>query len=339
MIKEKDLKYNNGLVLGKFYGLHTGHLYTIDTALKNCQNVYIIVCHNKLQDIEGSDRIKSLTEHYIDNNITILSFEDDGLPQYPNECQTLDEFYSYWVSAVYSLVSDLDVVFTSEEYGDEFASYLGIDHFLVDKERKVFPISGTEIRQDPYSKWEFVPDTSKHLYIKRVALMGPESVGKSTLGERLSDHYQTENIIEWGSVIFEQNGNHVDLKDFIKISKIRQQDEDTKIHLSNKVLICDTEDITTYIFSKMFYPDRYQEIEGFFKEKIKNQKKYDVYILYKPDCIGFQDGTRKFLDDREKHYQVIKEHLQKNGCNYFEVGGDWEDRFKSSIGIIDGLFN
>ena len=334
------MKYKNSLVLGKFYPPHNGHLYLIDTALENSEKVHVIVSHNPKQSIPGKVRVKALREVYKNNpNVIIHSGDDRGMPQYDHECETLDEFYSYWVPFVHQFVDDLDVVFTSEDYGDDFARYLGIEHYLVDKERKKFPISGTKIRTNPFDNWEFIPKEVRYYFTKRIAIMGPESVGKSTLTERLANHFNTNFVEEWGRVVFERNGNYVGLDDFIPISNGRQGIEDIQIRHSNKLIFCDTEDITTYLFSKMYYPDEYKEIEPNFLEKLNKKEKYDLYILLKPDCDAIQDGTRQFLDERMKHYDKIKLQLENRECNFIEIGGDWENRFNESIKIIKSQFN
>jgi len=334
------MKYKNSLVLGKFYPPHNGHLYLIDTALENSEKVHVIVSHNPKQSIPGKVRVKSLREVYKNNpNVIIHSGDDRGMPQYDNECETLDEFYSYWVPFVHQFVDDLDVVFTSEYYGDDFARYLGIEHYLVDKERIKFPISGTKVRTNPFDNWEFIPKEVRPYFVKRIVIMGPESVGKSTLTERLANHFNTNFVEEWGRTIFERNGNYVGLDDFIPISNGRQGIEDIQIRHSNKLIFCDTEDITTYLFSKMYYPDEYKRIEEKLLEKLNKKEKYDLYILLKPDCDAIQDGTRQFLDERMKHYDEIKLQLENRNCNFIEIGGDWENRFNESIKIIKSQFN
>ena len=169
--------------------------------------------------------------------------------------------------------------------------------------------------------------------------MGPESVGKSTLTENLSKYFDTNFVNEHGRTVFENNGNKVDIDDFIPISVGRQSIEDSLIKKSNKLLFCDTEDITTYIFSKMFFPDEYKEIEHWFLETMNKKDKYDLYILLKPDCDSIQDGTRQFLEERLDHYEVIKSELQRQVCNYVEVGGTWKERFDNSVEIINSQFN
>lgn len=331
------MKYNNSLVLGKFYPLTLGHLYLIDSALDESENVHVILTHNSSQYIPGEIRFNALKEEYKDNNrVNIYCVSDEGLPQYDYECETLDEFYSHWVPLVYSNVKELDAVFTSEDYGDDFAKYLGIEHVLVDKERKKVPISGTMVRKDPYENWNLISKHMKPFFVKRVTLMGPESVGKSTLTKNLANYFNTNFVPEYGRMVYEINSS-VTIDDFIPISKGRQEIEDWMIKQSNKYIFCDTEDIVTYIFSKLYYPNDYKKVEEYFLEILEKKPKYDLYILLKPDCEAVQDGTRNFLKERFDHYNIIKEELVKRNCKFVEVEGDWNSRYEESKKIINEL--
>jgi len=316
---------------------HLGHLYLIDTAISQSEMVHVIMTHNLSQSIPGEVRFEALNAIYGNNpKVKIYSVSDEGLPQYDSECETLDQFYSYWVPLVYNQVEELDAVFTSEDYGDDFARYLGVKHILVDKERKNVPVSGTLVRSNPFKYWNFIPEPMKPHFVKRIVIMGPESCGKSTLTQNLANHYQTNFVIEYGRLVYENNGG-VTIDDFIPISKGRQDLEDWMIKSSNKVLFCDTEDITTYLFSKMFYPDEYYKVEEYFKDILEKKPKYDLYILLSPDCDAVQDGTRQFLDDRWQHYEVIKNELVSRNCNFVEIGGDWDNRLKESKKLINDL--
>jgi HTH-type transcriptional regulator, transcriptional repressor of NAD biosynthesis genes len=332
-----DKKYKNSLVLGKFAPPHRGHLYLIDTALENSEVVHVVLCHNSTQNIPGKIRFETLNKIYGDK-IKLYLLDDTGLPQ-SDIGWNKDEFYALWVPTVYKLIDKLDAVFTSEDYGDDFAHYLGVEHFLVDKERTKYPVSGTKIRTEPFNYWKFIPDQIKPYFIKRIAIMGPESVGKSTMTKYLANYFQTNFVIEYGRLVYESNGNKIELKDFIPISKGRQEIEDWIIKSSNRLLFCDTEDITTYIFSKMYFPEEYQTIEPWLLNTINSKAPYDLYILLKPDIRGVQDGTRNFLKERESHYEVIKSELMNRNLNFVEVGGDFESRNSQCVQIIKSTFN
>jgi HTH-type transcriptional repressor of NAD biosynthesis genes len=326
-----EKKYNNGLVLGKFFPVHTGHLYLIDTALENCKHVEVIVCSNKSQNIPGELRFNSIVEIYKNNpDITIHNFYDDGLPQSDTECLSKEEFYGLWIPRINDIVNNLDVVFTSENYGNDFAEYLGVEHYLVDKDRINYPISGTKIRSNPFKYWDFIPKEIKPFFTKKVAILGPESTGKSTLSIGLSDYFKTNYVEEYGRTLWEEKNGDLTLGDFLTISKERQKIENTKVKVSNKYLILDTEDITTYLFSKIYYPQEYKSIENNFI----NTPTYDVYILLSPDCEPVQDGTRNYLDIRDSHFGDIKNELENRKIKYKIIGGSWENRLSKSIDYI-----
>ena len=331
------MKYKNSLVLGKMFPVTKGHLYLIDTALSQSEMVHVIITHNPSQSIPGEVRFEALKLCYDKvTNIKIYCVSDENLPAYDYECETLDEFYSYWIPLVYSQVDALDAVFTSEKYGDDFARYLGVEHVLVDQERKSVPISGTMVRNNPFKNWEFIPQSMRPFFVKRIAIMGPESVGKSTLTKNVSNNLGTNFVPEYGRLVYEIN-NSVTIDDFIPISKGRQEIEDWMIKYSKKYIICDTEDITTYLFSKMYCPNEYKKVEPYFLDVLKTKPKYDLYILLKPDCEGVQDGTRNFLEERMDHYEVIKSELINRGCNFVEIDGDWNERYKESLRLINEL--
>lgn len=330
------MKFKNSLVLGKMYPFTKGHQYLIDYAIERSEKTHVIITYNSSQNITGETRYNAIKDLYANNkNVEVYCVNDEGLPQYDHECETLDEFYSHWVPLVYSNVKELDVVFTSEDYGDDFAKYLRIKHILVDKDRTAVPISGTLIRSNPFKYWKYIADTMKPFFVKRIAIMGPESAGKSTISEILANRLNTNLVHEYGRAFYEIN-NGVAIDDFIKISEGRQEVEDFLIKSSNKYLICDTEDITTYIFSKMCYPNKYEKVEKYFLDSLRTKPKYDFYFLMKPDFKGVQDGTRNFISERFKHYDLIKSYLIHYGCNFYEIGGSLKDRENNIISILNG---
>ena len=163
-------------------------------------------------------------------------------------------------------------------------------------------------------------------------------VGKSNLTKRLANYFSTNFVEEYGRIVYERNDNKVTIDDFIPISTGRQDLEDWLIKNSNKFLFCDTEDLTTWIFSKMYHPEEYLKVKGYFDNVLSNKKQYDLYILLKPDCKSVQDGTRNFLEERWNHYEVIKSEMISRGYNFIEIGGDWENRYEESISQIKSLY-
>jgi len=336
MDKIKNMKYKSAYILMKALPFTKGHQYLIDTAIEKSEKVTVLVGSLPTEPISGEIRFNWLKQHYKGYNNVTIKHCDEILPQYPEEHP---DFWNIWVDVVKRYCpDDIDVIFTSESYGDPYAKHLGIEHYLVDLERKTVPISGTLARSKPFSNWDYLPDVVKPYFTKRIAIMGPESTGKSVLTKRLAEYFNTDFVEEYGRTVYEENGNSVSIEDFIKISTGRQKIEDDKIKTANKLLICDTEDITTYYLSKEYHPNDYKKVEEFLLNKIATKPQYDIYILLRPDCDGVQDGTRIFLEERLRHFHIIENLLCQLNCRYVVIDGNWEDRFEKSIRWISTFF-
>jgi len=334
-----EKKFSRGLVLGKFMPPHNGHLHLINTASEHCKTLFVLICSLPNEPIDGSLRYNWLKSIYADNNNVKIIHVDDELPQHPEECSSVDVFYNdFWVPTVKANVGELDVVFTSETYGDEFAGYLGINHVLVDIERKTYPISGTKVRNNPYENWDFIPEQVKLYYTRRIAVMGPESTGKSVLVERLAKELNALSIPEFGREYVESLPKGMTLKtsDFYYIALIHNQRLlDKQSELRNQYLIADTEAITTKLFGQM-YVDGYEDARV---DKIIDNQNFDLYLLMDIDVPWVDDGTRDFpkWEDRKRHFKMIRNELERLGKNYVVIGGDYQERFEEAKMEIEKL--
>jgi HTH-type transcriptional repressor of NAD biosynthesis genes len=329
-------EFKNGLCLMKAYPPHLGHIFLIDTAHSQCETVHVMVCSLKNELIDGKLRYGWLRDYYKNNpNINVIHCEDEN-PQHPSECTSVDEFYnSYWCPSVYQHIDKLDAVFTSEDYGDEFASYLNVKHVLVDKERKHYPVSGTAVRHNPFNVWNFIPKDVKKYFMKKIAVMGPESVGKSTMVKLLSEHYNVPYIDEFGRSYVELTGTD-DLRafDFESIAHHHNRRINNLISLTPKVVLVDTEAITTKVFGKMYVDGLKSDfIDGVIKNQI-----FDLYLVFNCDVPWIDDGTRDFPEGRNEHLSAIIAEIEALGRNYVVIDGkDYNERFNKCIEEIDNL--
>jgi len=129
--------------------------------------------------------------------------------------------------------------------------------------------------------------------------MGPESVGKTVICQRLALKYQTTWVPEYGRALSAKKPD-LELSDFPVIVKKQIESEEKLLPQANKLLFCDTECLTTMIFSRLYFPKTAQTLEGFFQQAIDQYSKtYSLYLLLKPLGSGHHDGVRLFLDKRE----------------------------------------
>lgn len=99
-------------------------------------------------------------------NIEIHHLTDEN-PQYPEEHP---DFGIYGYQVYENLSSKIDIVFSSEIYGEELAQYLNAKHVCIDLERKTFPISGSQIRKNPMRNWDLISNAAKPYFVQKIVL-------------------------------------------------------------------------------------------------------------------------------------------------------------------------
>lgn len=321
-------KYKNGFIVCKCYPFHNGHNFLMETAASMCEYVTVMVCSLKKEDIPGNIRFewvkKSMEKH---PNISVIHITDE-LPQEPIEHP---DFWNIWINIIKTNVKEeINAVFSSENYGYELAERLGAEHFLVDLERKKFPISGTNIRNNPYKYWSFIPEVVRPYFVKKIAIMGPESVGKTVISEKLAKHYNTKWIPEYGREYTDKF--KLTLDGICEIANKQIESEGDAIKKSNKILICDGEIITTKIWSLIYFKNVPKLVE-----EMVNKLDYDLYFLLDTDVPWIQDGTRIAGHIRKWHFETIKSELARLGKKYEIVSGDYDARMSYIVKKIDLL--
>lgn len=153
------MKFKHGLVVGKFCPLHRGHQLVIDTALEQCEHVFIITYTSRDLGFDAMTRFDWIMKLYGDRNIDVLAIEDKGGSGVPDDNASDLEHRVFCAGLCEDERLQPDAVFTSESYGDGFARFLSdrwvkpVDHVCVDILRLQIPISGTALRDDK-SLWQ-----------------------------------------------------------------------------------------------------------------------------------------------------------------------------------------
>lgn len=315
-----------GLVLGKFLPPHLGHQYLLDFAAHAVDELTVLVCSLPSEPIAGELRTRWVQELCPRGRVVHVTDEN---PSYPEEHP---DFWEIWTRTVRnSLPTGPDLVFTSEDYGDELAARLGAVHQPVDPGRTLFPVSGTTVREDPLGHWEFLPECVRPHYVRRVALYGPESTGKSTLAARLAGHYRTVHVPEYARGLLDILNSRRDIEGFVTAEDLplilrgQAASEEALARRANRLLFCDTEGLTTRVYSRHYF-----EVE--LPEPVRD---YDLYLFCDVDVPWAPDPQRNLGDQRERFRQLFLDEL---GARPHEVlRGGWEERFQAACRAVQGL--
>jgi HTH-type transcriptional repressor of NAD biosynthesis genes len=315
-----------GLVLGKFLPPHAGHVHLVETARSASSELTVLVCSLEREPIPGALRHAWMCELFPSVRVVHV---DEELPQEPADDP---EFWPRWISAIRRHVPmGPDLVFTSEDYGDELARRLGARHVLVDRERRRFPISGTLVRADPLAAWTHLPAPVRAHFVKRVAIFGSESTGKTVLTERLARDYATVWVPEHARAYLDAKGT-LEAADIDVIARGQLADEDRLARRAERVLFCDTELETTVIYAEAYFGAASDWLRA-----TAAARRYDLILFCDIDVPWVSDRWRDFGDRRAEMHARFAGALARRATPFVRIAGDWDERHAAARRAVDSL--
>ncbi|TGK55458.1 ATPase [Leptospira kanakyensis] len=319
----------HGLVLGKFYPPHKGHIHLITEAKKKCDELTVLICSLQREQIPGDLRFSWMVSLFPDPKIRIVWVQDEN-PQYPEEDP---DFWNLWRNTIETHTKKkVDILFTSEEYGEPLSKVLGCNHTLIDLNRNQVPVSATKIREAPLSHWEWIPELIRPYFVKRIVLTGSESVGKTSLAKILAEEFQTNWIPEFAREYLESKVGPMDESDFLPIAKGHLFSEVEAAKTSNGILILDTDLLTTKV-----YLERYYESEIPWLTERALGLKYDASLFLDIDIPWIEDKLRDLGEERESMRTRFLQAMKDAQRSFHWIRGDYQTREKEAIKIINHL--
>jgi HTH-type transcriptional repressor of NAD biosynthesis genes len=316
-----------GLVIGKFMPIHNGHIALINFAASHCDELIVSMSFTPEDKIDPILRFKWIKDIFKDQPnikpaIIADDFDDENLP--------LNERTNIWAIRMREVYPKIDILFSSEYYGAPFALNLQAEHILFDEPRKFIPVSATLIRNNPFQYWEFIPKEVRPYFVKKICFFGPESTGKSTMAEKMALHYHTTFVPEVARELITSNDITVD--DIIKIGIVQTERVKEKTNIANKLVFCDTDLITTKIYSQHYLNEVPQILND-----LENEVSYDLYFLLDIDVEWVADHLRDFGDKRLEMFNLFKDELEKRGIDYIQISGNYKEREEKIKKIIDSI--
>jgi len=127
-------------------------------------------------------------------------------------------------------------------------------------------------------------------------------------------------------------GGHCSQQDIPLIARGHAAAEAALVRQANRVLICDTDALTTTLWSEMLFNNVPEEVLS-----RANAAAYDMTLLLSPDCPWVDDGTRFHSHRRLWFHGRCIEELNLRKRPFVEISGEWDERFRKACAAIDRL--
>ena len=337
--------FRRGLVVGKFCPLHLGHEFLIRSALDQCQEL-VVLSYTK-PGFAGYEserraawlrvRFPDVDSHVLDDAILAGTCAARGLAprEVPGDAASdaaHRHFVAWWLEEVRGVL--VDAVFTSEDYGDGFANVIAacsgtpVQHVCIDKARTAVSVSGTQVRANPYEWRAYLSPQVYASFVPRVALLGGESTGKSTLAQALASALGTAWVPEYGRELWEEKAGLLAIEDMLLIGQTQIQREERLAYEVEGVLVCDTTPLTTSLYSEVLFGAVAPDLQSLAR------RPYDLVLLCAPDFPFVQDGTRRDEAFRLFQHGWYIRSLARDGVPYVVLAGTPDERLASALAAI-----
>lgn len=168
----------------------------------------------------------------------------------------------------------------------------------------------------------------------KIAVVGPESSGKSMLVKGLASHFKAGFVEEYARKYLEDIARPYNYEDLLAIAT-RQKELEAEIYSKTKLfLFCDSSLLTIKVWSD----DKFGKCDPWIAERY-NQEGFDLYLLCSPDLEWEPDPLREDEMRRDYLFQVYKEHLEKSRLHYCIVKGQGGARLRMAINFVEELMN
>ena len=177
----------------------------------------------------------------------------------------------------------------------------------------------------------------------KIVAIGPESTGKSTLCENISTHFSTIWCKEYAREYLLEHGTDYSFDDLLTIAKGQLELEEKAtadalaLHVQSgsttpPILIIDTDMYVMKIWCEFVFG----KCHAWILEQIVSRK-YDGYLLCKPDLPWVKDELREYpdLETRDKLYHHYRDLLINQHTPWYEVHGEGSRRSENTINWVE----
>ena len=167
---------------------------------------------------------------------------------------------------------------------------------------------------------------------RRLALLGGESTGKTTLAQALAAQLGTAWVPEYGRQRWEELRATLGVDELLRVARQQVALEDAAAARSTGWLVCDTTPLTTLQYCLHDHGQAPPELLALAR------RPYDLLVVCDPDFNFVQDGCRRDDGFRRAQHAWTLARLHEQGLPYLSVGGPVRSRVAQVLQHIAAQF-
>jgi NadR type nicotinamide-nucleotide adenylyltransferase len=169
--------------------------------------------------------------------------------------------------------------------------------------------------------------------LRRVALIGAESTGKTTLAARLAERYDTAWSREYARDYCAAKGAELEPADLVAVARGQARLEDRAAARARRLLILDTDLLSTVVYSRHYFGSCPEPVEA-----QARRRRADLYLLLGPDVPWVADPPQRVQPQRRLElHAALRAQLDAWGARWVEIAGPWPRRARQARHAIDRL--
>ena len=170
---------------------------------------------------------------------------------------------------------------------------------------------------------------------QRIAVYGPESTGKTTLARSLAAHFSAPLVEEYSREFWDAHCA-ITAADIPTIAREQWRREDAAAATAERLIVCDTEALTTVLWSDLLYGSTPEDIR---QETDRRARRYALYLLLDIDVPFEPDPQRCFPDEagRRRCRELWAGALETRGLPHVWIRGDWAARERAAVAAVATL--
>ncbi|MFC0250283.1 AAA family ATPase [Massilia consociata] len=174
------------------------------------------------------------------------------------------------------------------------------------------------------------PDPNPGLPVQRVALLGAESSGKSTLAEALAAHYKTVWVPEYLREFVDTHARVPFESDQYPIARTQLAREDALAGQARRFLFCDTTPLMTALYSRQYWGRVDPQLA-----RLDSRHDYAWTFVTAPDSPWEPDGLQRESEEvRQEVHRMLVETLVARGIPYVLLEGDLPYRVRQVEALL-----